>query len=100
MSSKVNESITFIPGDVSIESWIVNDRIGILFSELFSLSALALLYSHKTRLISLDKTILTDFPSYSDMITDRIKLYSYYQLSMSYLSLSQFLISHPGDTNG
>ena len=85
--------ITYVPGDVSIESWIVKGQIDVIFTELFSLLALASMFSHSTRIVSLDKTLITDFPSYSSILTERIHIKSYYQAAIQEMSLSQFLIS-------
>lgn len=100
MLSQQCDQITFVPGDVSIESWLVKGQVRVILSELFSLSAIAKKYSPQTKLVSIDKTIINDFPSYSSILTDRIMIKSYYAATMNELSFSQYLISTLSEMKG
>lgn len=89
-----NDSLAdYLDGGSAIESMIVANKIKVMFSEMFSLSGLLNQYSPYSTLISIDKTIVHDFPQYSSILTDRLSISSYKSLSFSFMSFSEYLIS-------
>jgi hypothetical protein len=84
--------ITYMDGSISIERAICQGSIRFVISEMFSLAALAQERSDVT-VISLDKTIINDFPSLRESLTERISNKDYWKLSSSLCSLSEHILS-------
>ena len=93
MRNKSAESkrIEYNSGDVSIENSIVSGIFSCLITEMFTLSNLAMLYSSQTSIISLEKTIVKDFPSLKDCLTERNEHKCHQSLAHSCLSLSEYI---------
>ena len=90
--SQSDDNVFYASGNQPIESLVCSSSISILFSEMFSLCGLAKLFSSDTTIISIDKTILHDYPSFNSILSSRISLKSYYHETMSQLCFSEFLL--------
>jgi len=86
------DQITYLEGSTSIERSICQGSIRVVISEMFSLAGLALEQLNVT-VISLDKTIINDFPSLKESLTERISNKDYWELSSSLSSLSEHILS-------
>lgn len=84
--------VTYLEGSASIERSICHGSIRFVISEMFTLAALAQEQPDVT-VISLDKTIINDFPSLKVLITERISNKDYWKLSISHDSLSEHILN-------
>lgn len=92
--SQSNKSLTFKSGEESIERDLVNGSINILVTEMFSLAALFLMsHSDKSRIISLEATLVRDYNSISSTLTERMQIKRYRAYALSFQSLSQHLLA-------
>ena len=83
-------SITYIGGNQSIELILLEGNVGCIISEIFSLVAISLLSERPAKIVSIEKTILNDYPSYSQALLSRIK--EFRKFAMNCLSLNEILV--------
>ena len=86
-----NSHIAYFEGNTSIENSIVSGKYRCLISEMFTLSNLAILYSKQTSIISIEKTILKDFPSLKDSLTERTEHRSHQKIANDCFCLSEYI---------
>tara|TARA_Y100001968_G_C19146252_1_gene613924 strand:- start:94 stop:729 length:636 start_codon:yes stop_codon:yes gene_type:complete len=82
-------NIKFMEGNESIELRILNDSFKYIISEMFSLSALAIETCKITKVVSIEKTIVNDYPSLKNALTERFHIKNYRKFAMNQLSFSE-----------
>ncbi len=85
-------NIYYEGGNSSIEKMIVKSRINVLISEMFSLPCIALeTRNSNTKVVSIEKTIVKDFPALKNALSERYNYEAYKDLVNSQYSLSEIL---------
>tara|TARA_B100000674_G_C37725378_1_gene861759 strand:- start:79 stop:864 length:786 start_codon:yes stop_codon:yes gene_type:complete len=87
-------SVDIILGNTSIENLIVDGKIQTMITELFSLATLSMICSPKTKIISIENTIMKDYPSLAAALSDRIYIPQYKKALNGYSSLSEYIFSY------
>jgi len=91
--SKKNSMLYHMSGGESIEPYLINNKIQNVITEMFSLAGIFILAQNDiSRIISIEATIISDYPSLTNALTERVSLNRYKKFALTFASLSHHLM--------